>query len=162
MNESHFLQAANDERFEQNKSHLLWQTALIESEVRTDDDDGTAGIVDALAKQILAESTRFALEHVGHRFERTIACTGDRAAVSTVVKQGVNSLLKHALFVADDDIRRAQLEKVLEAVVAVDDPAIQIVQVRRCKAATFKRHQWAKVWRNNRKHFHDHCFWTAV
>ena len=40
--------------------HLLWQTALVQLELRTDDDDRAAGVVDALAEQVLAEAALFA------------------------------------------------------------------------------------------------------
>ena len=59
-----FLQAANDERLEQNERHLLRQTALMQLELRTDDDDRTAGVIDAFAEQVLAETSALALEHV--------------------------------------------------------------------------------------------------
>ena len=68
VHETEFLQAANDERLEQDERHFLGQTALAELELRTDDDDGTAGVIDAFAEQVLAETTLFALEHVAQRF----------------------------------------------------------------------------------------------
>ena len=58
------LEAADDERLEQGERHLLGKTALAELEVRTDDDDGTAGVIDAFAEQVLAETAALALEHV--------------------------------------------------------------------------------------------------
>src|SRR5262249_59865349 len=45
-----------DERLEELECHLLRQTALIEAEFRADDDDGTAGVVHALAEEVLAEA----------------------------------------------------------------------------------------------------------
>ena len=59
-----FLEAADDERLEQHERHLLRQTALVELQLRTDDDDRTAGVIDALAEQVLAETSALALEHV--------------------------------------------------------------------------------------------------
>jgi hypothetical protein len=47
--------------------------------------------------------------------------------VTAIVEERVHSFLQHALFVPDDDIRRLQLEQVLETVVPVDDAAIEIV-----------------------------------
>src|SRR5476651_2875486 len=49
------LKTRIDERLEQFERHLLGQTALVQFEFRTDDDDLTAGVVDALAKQVLTE-----------------------------------------------------------------------------------------------------------
>ena len=57
--------------------------------------------------------------------------------MTTVVEESVNSLLKHALFVADDDLGSLQLHEVPETVVPIDDTTIEVVQVRGRKAATF-------------------------
>ena len=57
-----------DERLEKLERHLLRQTALVELEFRANDDDGTAGVVNALAEQVLAEAALLALERVGQRF----------------------------------------------------------------------------------------------
>ncbi len=64
--------------------------------------------------------------------------------------------LQHALFVAHDDVRRAQLDQPLQAVVAVDDAAIQVVQVRRREAAAIQRHQRTQFGRNDRHDVQDH------
>jgi hypothetical protein len=65
--------------------------------------------------------------------------------VATVVEQGVDRLLQHALLVPDDDLRGLQLEQVLQAVVPVDDAAVQIVQVGGGEPSAFERHQRAQV-----------------
>ena len=57
-------QALHDERLEQLERHGLRQTALVQLQLRADDDDRTAGVVDALAEQVLAEAALLALEHV--------------------------------------------------------------------------------------------------
>ena len=57
-------QALHDERLEQLERHGLGQTALVQLELRADHDDRTAGVVDALAEQVLAEAALLALEHV--------------------------------------------------------------------------------------------------
>ncbi len=118
-----------DERLEQLERHLLRQAALVQLELRADHDDRAAGIVDALAEQVLAEPALLALEHVGERLQRALVGAGDDAAAAAVVEQRIDRLLKHALLVADDDVRRAQLDQPLEAVVAVDDAAIEVVEV---------------------------------
>ena len=153
-----FLQPADDERLEQDERHLLRQTALVELEFRPDDDDGTARVIDALAEQVLAEASALALEHVAERFERAIARAGDGAAMAAVVEQRIHRFLQHALFVADDDIRRLELEQVLQPVVAVDDAAIEIVQIGGREAAAFERHERTQVRRNDRQHVEDHPF----
>ena len=123
------LEAADDERLEEDERHLLGQTALMQLQFRSDDDDGTARVIDALAEQVLAEAAALALEHVAEGFEGAVAGAGDGAAVAAVVEQGVHGFLQHALFVADDDLGRLELEEVLQPVVPVDHAAVQIVQV---------------------------------
>jgi hypothetical protein len=44
---------------------LLGQSALVELQVRADDDHGTGRVVHALAQQVLAEPALLALDHVG-------------------------------------------------------------------------------------------------
>ena len=127
-------------------------------EFGTDHDHRASGIVDTLAKQVLAEPALLALEHVGQGLERTLVGTRDHPAPASVVEQRVDGLLKHPLFVADDDVGRAQLNQTLQAVVPVDNPAIQIVQVRRCEAAAVERHQRAQFRRDHRNDRHDHPF----
>ena len=145
-----------DERLEQFERHLLRQAALMQAQFGTDHDHRTAGIVDALAEQVLPEAALLALEHVGQRLQRTLVGAGDDAAAAAVVEQRVDGLLQHALFVADDDVGRAQLHQPLQAVVAVDDAAVEVVEVRRREAAAVERHQRTQVRRNHRHHGQDH------
>ena len=63
----------HDERLEQLERHLLRQAALPQRELRPDDDDRTARVVDALAEQVLAEPALLALQHVGERLQRAVA-----------------------------------------------------------------------------------------
>ena len=63
----------HDERLEQLERHLLRQPALLQAELRTDDDHRTTRVVDALAEQVLAEPALLALQHVGERLERAVA-----------------------------------------------------------------------------------------
>ena len=116
-----------DERLEKLERHLLGQAALVEAQFRPDDDDGAAGIVDALAEQVLTETALLALERIGKRFERAIVSAAQHAAAAAVIEQRIHRFLQHALFVAHDDVGRVQLHQLLEPVVAVDDAAVQIV-----------------------------------
>ena len=136
-------QTLHDERLEELKRHLLRQTALVQLQLRTDHDDGTAGVVDALSEQVLTEATLLALEHVRQRLERPVARTGDRTSTTTVVEQCVNSFLKHALLVVDDDLGCAEVEQALQPVVAVDDAAVQVVEVGRRETSTVELHHGA-------------------
>src|SRR6202030_3636422 len=127
-----------DEGLEKLERHFLWQTALVKLQFGADDDDGTAGIVDALAEQVLTEATLLALESVGQGLERAIVGAAQNTATATVVEQSVNSFLKHALFVAHDYVRRTELHELLQAVVAIDYAAIQIVKIARGEAAAIQ------------------------
>src|SRR4029077_9447759 len=118
-----------DERLEELERHLLGQTALVELQLRADHDDGAAGIVHALPEKVLAETPLPALERVAEGLERAVVGPAQNAAAAAIVKQGVDRFLKHALFVAHDDVRSAQLHELLQPVVAVDDAAIEVVQI---------------------------------
>jgi hypothetical protein len=145
-----------DERLEQLERHLLRQAALVELQLRTHHDHRAAGIVDALAEQVLAEPALLALQHVAERLERPLVGAGDDAAAAAVVEQRVDGLLQHALLVADDDVRRAQLDQPLQAVVAVDDAAVEVVEVGRGEAAAIERDERAELRRDDRDDRHDH------
>jgi hypothetical protein len=149
-------QPLHDEGLEQLERHLFGQAALVQLERGADHDDRTARVVDALAEQVLAEPALLALEHVGQRLERAVARAGDRAATAAVVEQGVDGLLQHALLVVDDDLGGAQVEQPLEAVVAVDHPAVQVVEVRGGEAATVELHHRAQLRRDDRHGVEDH------
>src|SRR6185436_5956263 len=51
-----------DERLEQLERHLFRETALMQFQFGTNDDHRTARVVDAFAKQVLAESTLFSFK----------------------------------------------------------------------------------------------------
>src|SRR5690606_38256460 len=104
-------QALDHERLEQLESHLLGQTALVQVELRADDDDRTARVVDALSEQVLTEAALLALEHVAQRLQGAVAGTGDRASATAVVEQGVDGLLQHPLLVVDDDLGSPEVDQ---------------------------------------------------
>ena len=132
------------------------QAALVQLEGGADHDDRTAGVVDALAEQVLAEPALLALEHVGQRLQRAVARARDGPAAAAVVEQRVDGLLEHALLVVDDDLRGAEVEQPLEPVVPVDDPAVQVVEVGRGEAAAVELHHRAQLGRDHRHDVEDH------
>ena len=81
------VEPLHHERLEQLQRHRLGQAALVQLELRADHDDRAAGVVDALAEQVLAEPALLALQHVRDRLQRTVARAGDRTATTTVVEQ---------------------------------------------------------------------------
>ncbi len=82
--------------------------------------------------------------------------------MAAVVEEGVHRFLQHALLVPDDDLRGLELQQLLEAVVAVDDPAVEIVQVGGRETPTVQGNQRPQVRRNDRKDRHDHPLRTGV
>ena len=156
VGEAEVDQPLHDERLEQLERHLLGQAALVQLELGPDHDDRAAGVVDALAEQVLAEAALLALEHVGERLQRAVARAGDGPAAAAVVEQRVDGLLEHPLLVVDDDLRGAQVEQPLEAVVAVDDAAVEVVEVGGREAAAVELHHRAQVGRDDRYDVHDH------
>ena len=77
------------------------------------------------------------------KLEGTVIGAGDGTATATVVDEGIHGLLQHPLFVADDDVGGVELHQALEAVIAVDDPAIQVVEVRGSEPAAVQLHHGA-------------------
>ena len=149
-------EAGDHERTIQFERHALGQTALIQFELRTDHDHGTTGVVHTFAEQVAAEATLLAFEHIAQRLEFAAAAAGECLAALAVVDEAVNGFLKHALLVADDDIRCAEFEQSLQAVVAVDDAAIEIVEIGSGEASTVQLHHRAQVGRDHREHGQDH------
>ncbi len=76
-------------------------------QLRPDDDDRAAGVVDPLAQEVLAEAPLLAFEHVREGLQLVVAGGGYSAAAAAVVDEGVYRLLEHSLLVANDDLRRS-------------------------------------------------------
>ena len=149
-------QPGHDERLEELQCHELGQPALVQLQARARDDHGAPGVVHALTEQVLAEPALLALEHVGERLQRPVAGPGDGPAAAAVVEQRVDGLLKHPLLVVDDDLRRAEVQQPLEAVVPVDDAAVEVVQVRGREPAAVELHHRAQLRRDHRHAVQDH------
>ena len=81
---------------------------------------------------------------------------GDRPAPPPVVEQRVDRFLQHALLVVDDDLGGAEVEQALEPVVAVDDPAVEVVQVGGGEAATVELDHRPQLGRDHRHRVEDH------
>src|SRR3984885_5565891 len=130
---------------------------LVHLQLRTHDDHGPAGVVHALAQQVLAEPALLALQHVAEGLQRAVARSGDRAAAAAVVEQAVHGLLEPPLLVVHDDLGRAEVEQPLEPVVPVDDPAVQVVQVTGGEPATVELDHGPQVRRDHRDAVQDHA-----
>ena len=152
---------ADDERLEELDRHVLREAALMELELGTDDDDRTAGVVDALTQQVLAEAALLALEHVGERLQGAVVVRADGVDAAGVVEERIDRLLEHALLVPQDDLRRLDLDEALEAVVADDDTAIEIVEVRGREPAAFEGHERTQFRGDDRDDVEHHPLGTV-
>ncbi len=118
------FKARIDERFEKLKRHLLRQAALVKLQLRTHHDNRTTGIVDALAKQVLAETPLLTLQHVRKRLQRPLVGTRNHTATTTIVKERIDGFLQHPLFVTDDDVGCTKLHQALQTVVTIDHTTV--------------------------------------
>ncbi len=109
------------------QSHFLGNTALMESQMRTDYDNRTPRVIYTFSQKILPETTLFTFQHVRKRFQRTFVASRNHSAPPAVVKQNINSLLQHSLLIADDDIRGIKFQQPFESVVSVNHPSVKIV-----------------------------------
>ncbi len=82
--------------------------------------------------------------------------------MTPIVKQRINSFLKHAFFIPDDYLRGLELKKILEAIVSVDHPSIEIVQIGSGESPTFQRHEWPEVRRYDRQNNQNHPIGTSL
>ena len=155
------LQLGEDERLEKFQRHLFRQTALMQLEGRTNHDYRTTGVIDTFAEQVLTEPALLAFDHVGQRLQRALVGTGDRTATAAVVQQRIDRFLQHALFIAHDNVRRRQLQQSTQAIVAVDDAAIEIVEIGRRESSTIQRHQRSQIGWQHGKHGQNHVLGTV-
>src|SRR2546422_147297 len=81
---------------------------------------------------------------------------GRRRSTMRLAERGVARLLEHALLVVDDDLGRAEVEQPAEPVVAVDDAAVQVVEVGRGEPAAVELHHRAQVGRDDGDDAQDH------
>ena len=145
-------QFAHDKGFEKLQCHIFWHAALIELQIRTDDDNGTTGIVNAFAQKVLAETTGFALQQIGQALQRAIGCAGHCFAATAVINECIHSFLQHTLLVTHDNTRRTDVQESLQTIVAVDYAAIQVIQIRSGKAAALQLYHRTQIRRHHRQY----------
>ena len=147
---------ADHERLVELGGHVLRNTHLVHLQLGADDDDRTGRVVDTLTEQVLTEAALLALERVGERLERTVRLVLHGIRLARVVEERIDGLLQHALLVAQDHHRSLDLDQALEAVVADDDAAVEVVQVRRGETAAVQRHEGTQLGRDHRNDAQDH------
>ena len=154
-------QLLHNEGLEQLNGHLFGQTALVDLQLRSHHDNGTSGIVHALAQQVLTEPAGLTFQHVRQGLQRPVSGSCHRTAPASVVDEGVHCLLEHTLLIADNNIRSAQLQQSLQAVVPVNDSSVQIVQVGGGEPSAVQLHHGAQIRRDHRDGVHDHPLRTV-
>ena len=97
------------------------------------------------------------LKHIANTLETaapTSCIDGTATTSSRVVDQTINGLLQHALLIVLNHLWCIELDELLEAVIAVDDAAVEVVEVARCKAPTTQGYHWSQVWWDDRQNRH--------
>ena len=125
-------------------------------QLRADDDDRTGRVVDTLTEEVLTEATLLPLEAIGEGLEGTVVIGAYSTGLTRVVEEGVNSFLEHALFVAQDDFRRLDLDHTLQTIVTDDHTTIEVVEVRRSEASPIEGHERTEIGWDDGQHLHDH------
>ena len=156
VSEAALFDLAHDKGLKEFQSHLFGEAALVHFQFRADDDDRAAGIVDALAQEVLTEAPLFAFEQIREGFQGTVAGAGHSAATAAIINEGVHRFLQHAFFVAHDDVRRSQRHELLQTVVAVNHTAIEIVQVGSGKTAAIQLHHRTQFRGQHRQNGENH------
>ena len=156
MNQLVIDQPLHHKGLEQLQGHLLGQAALVEFQVRADNDHRAARIIDPLTQEILAKAALFAFKHIAQGLQGAIPRTGHRPASPAVVDKRINGFLEHSLLVADNNIGSPQVEKPLQAIVAVNYPAVEIIQIRCGKTAPVQLDHGSQVGRDYRNNIEDH------
>ena len=82
--------------------------------------------------------------------------------MTTIVKQRIDGFLQHAFFVTNNHVRRFQLEKIFQTIVAVDDATIEIVQIGSGETTAFERNERTQIRRNDWQNRQNHPFRTSV
>ena len=100
-----FDELLHDKGLVQLQSHLGRKPALMHPKLRSHNDYRTAGIVDPLTQQVLPEPPLLTLKHIREGLERPVRGPLDHPFLFGVVEKCVHRLLKHPLFVPDNDIR---------------------------------------------------------
>ncbi len=118
---------------------MLWKTTLIDAEFWAYNNYGTARVVYALTKKVLAEATLLTFKKVGQALEfatTVLRVSGAATTRSVVIDKSINGFLEHALFVALNNFWSVKVDKLLETVITVNNTAIKVIKVGSCKAAT--------------------------
>ena len=93
-----------------------------------------------------------------------VTADGNRPASPTIINQRIDGFLEHPFLVADNNCRRADIDKVAQPVVAVNHPPVEVVEVAGSEPAAVQLHHRSQIRRQYRQHGKNHPlgFITAV
>ena len=157
-----FHKTLHDKRFKQFDCHFLGKSALENLQVGTYDDHRTTRIIDTLAEEVLTETPLFSAKQSRKRFQFAVGRSAQRFSSSAVVDQRVDRFLQHPLFVLDDHLGRAEFDHTFQTVVAVDDAAIQIVQVGGSESSAVELNHGTQIGRDHGKYREYHPLGTVA
>ena len=143
-------QLPQDEGLEQLEGHLLGDAALVELQLGVHDDDGAARVVDALPQKVAPQPPLLPRDPLAQRLQGPVVPPQDRVVLLLVVDEGVDGLLQHPLLVAQNNFRRPHLPELLEAVVPVDDPPVEVVEVGGGELPALELDDGAQIGRDHR------------
>src|SRR5437660_1082751 len=149
-------QCTDQKRFEEFAGHVLWQPTFMESQRWPDDNHGATRIIDALAQQVVAEASMFAMPQIGQALERLPTRIDDGFPGMGIVKERITGLLQQTALIVQDDLRRSHLQKTLQPEIAADETTVQLVQVRRGDPTTIKGKHRSKFGGKHRNAGEDH------
>ncbi len=158
LHNTSFENLADDKRLEQLGSHIFRQTALVEVQVGTDNDNRTARVVNTFTQQVLTETTLLTFQTVGKGLEGAVGLRLHGARLLGVVEQGIDGLLKHTLLITHNHVRSLDFDKAFETVVADDDTTVEVVEVGGGETAAIQRDQRTQLGRDDRDDFDNHPF----
>ena len=153
-----FNQLLNDKGAEEFQRHFFGDTGLMQFQLRAYHNYRTTGIVYALTQQVAPKTPLLAFEHIAQALQFTASSGGDGFTARAIVNERVYRFLQHTFFIAHNHVGRAQIKQAFQAIIAVDNAAIEVVQVAGGKAAAVQLNHRAQVRGDNRQHGQDHPF----
>ena len=128
----------------------------MESQVGTDDDNRAPGVVYPLAQKVLPEPPLLTFQHVRERLQWSFIGASDGFASSAVVEQDVYGFLQHSLLIANDNLGCIQLLQAPQTVIAINHPAIEVIEVTGGEPPPVKGNEGTQIRRQHRNHLQNH------
>ena len=161
LDDTSLYQFPDDERLVQLGRHQFGKSALVHVKLGAYDDNRTGRVVHTFTEQVLTETSLLSFKAVRKGLEGTVGVGLDGVGLAGVVEEGVHGLLEHTFLVAENHFGSLDLYELLQAVVADDDPAVQVIEVGCGETSSVQWNEGSQIRRNNRDDFHYHPFGTV-